>query len=101
MAHELLHLWLKENGLAQGTGGILRPPCEVNPPSPCDSLVIWGERDRIVPPECASPLLKILPTATAHSFPVGHAGLVVSDTAREHIWPTLDSWLKRTLSKAG
>jgi poly(3-hydroxyalkanoate) synthetase len=61
----------------------LRLPCFVAVPG----------RDRIVPPESATPLAAIIPGALLHQPRAGHVGMVAGATAERELWRPLLGWI--------
>ena len=57
------------------------------------SYVIVPGKDRIVPPESARPLARLLPHATLHEPMMGHIGMIASRTAPHQVWTPLFHWL--------
>jgi len=51
-------------------------------------------RDRIVPPESALPLAKLLPHAALHEPMTGHIGMMASAKAPQQVWAPYLHWLK-------
>ncbi len=61
----------------------LRLPCFVAVPG----------RDRIVPPESATPLAALIPGAVLHQPRAGHVGMVAGVTAERELWRPLLGWI--------
>ena len=59
------------------------------------SYVVVPGRDRIVPPESALPLAKLLPQATLHEPMTGHIGMITSPKAPQQVWGALMGWLEK------
>ncbi len=51
-------------------------------------------RDRIVPPESALPLARLIPGAVLHQPAAGHIGMVAGPRARDALWLPLLDWLR-------
>ncbi len=59
-----------------------------------DCLAMIPRRDRIVPPASAAALANALPRAQTVFVRQGHIGMVVSEGARQAVWPRLADWLR-------
>lgn len=59
------------------------------------SCVIVPGKDRIVPPESALPLARLLPNSTLYEPMMGHIGLMASPKAPENVWAPFKEWLQR------
>ncbi|PCI40210.1 MAG: hypothetical protein COB53_01640 [Elusimicrobia bacterium] len=58
------------------------------------ALVIYGERDHLVPPAAAEAALGLLGRrAESIAFKAGHVGLSVSGRAHRELWPKVLKWL--------
>jgi poly(3-hydroxyalkanoate) synthetase len=93
VARETLTGWYGANSPALGNWRIagwpvqpetLRLPCWVAAP----------ERDRIVPPESATPLAACIEGAVLHAPKSGHVGMVAGSAARQVLWEPLAHWLR-------
>lgn len=92
VAEECLVGWYGENRTAHLNWSICGQIIDPRALSmPC--YVIVPGRDRIVPPESALPLAKLLPHATLHEPMVGHIGMMASRTASHQVWKPLLRWL--------
>jgi len=60
---------------------------------PMPSYVVVPGRDRIVPPESALPLGKLLPHASLHEPMTGHIGMMASRQASQQVWKPFLRWL--------
>jgi poly(3-hydroxyalkanoate) synthetase len=60
----------------------------------CPSLALIPSRDRIVPPESAEALARVLPHADVRKLPLGHIGMMASGRAAEVTYAPLIAWLK-------
>jgi len=58
------------------------------------AYVVVPGRDRIVPPESALPLAKLLPHAALHEPMTGHIGMMASSKAPQQVWAPWLHWLK-------
>lgn len=93
VARECLRDWYGENFTARGEwhmDGTIIDPRGVKMPS----YVIVPGKDKIVPPESALPLAKLLPHATLHEPMLGHIGMMASKNAASQVWAPLFHWLK-------
>lgn len=57
------------------------------------SYVVVPGKDRLVPPESARPLARLLPHATLHEPMTGHIGMIASRSAPQQVWAPLIHWL--------
>ena len=57
------------------------------------AYVVAPGKDRIVPPESAKPLAKLLPHASLHEPMAGHIGIIASAKAPQQVWLPLFHWL--------
>ncbi len=92
VARECLRGWYGGNNTAKldwRVGGTIIDPRAVTTPS----YVIVPGKDRIVPPESALPLAKLLPHATLHEPMMGHIGMIASRNAAHQVWAPLLHWL--------
>ncbi len=98
VARECLFGWYMENAPAKGhwhvDGETVRPE-DIRAPS----LVVVPEKDRIVPPQSATPLADALPNATVRTVAAGHIGMVSGRRARSFLYEPLSIWLNQTLTK--
>jgi polyhydroxyalkanoate synthase len=92
VARECVLGWYGENTPARGEwrlrGMPVRPEKIAVP-----SFVVIPAQDRIVPPASALALARALPSATLHSPPLGHIGMVVGGQATAALWEPLARWL--------
>jgi polyhydroxyalkanoate synthase len=58
-------------------------------------LAVTGDRDHLVPPAMARPLLDLVGSADRRylELPAGHVGLLAGSGAREMLWPRVTDWL--------
>lgn len=58
-------------------------------------LAVAGDRDHLVPPAMARPLVDLVGSADREyaELPAGHVGLMVGSGARDMLWPTVTGWL--------
>ncbi len=60
----------------------------------CPAYILVPGRDRIVPPQSALPLSRLLPRATLHEPMTGHVGLMAGHAAPQQVWAPWFHWLK-------
>jgi poly(3-hydroxyalkanoate) synthetase len=92
VARECLLGWYGENAPARGAwriAGIPVDPGAVRLPS----FVAAPARDRIVPPESARPLARLIPGAVLHEPAAGHIGMVAGGAAERVLWCPFRDWL--------
>jgi len=58
------------------------------------AFVAAPARDRIVPPESAAPLARLIPGAVLHQPAAGHIGMVAGPRAKNALWLPLLDWLR-------
>ncbi len=94
VARECIGGWYSNNVTAKGEWKIAD---QIIDPSqlamPC--YVIVPGKDKIVPPESALPLVKLLPHASLHEPMCGHIGLLAGRNAAQQIWAPLIHWLEQ------
>jgi polyhydroxyalkanoate synthase len=96
VARVCLGEWYGENATARGNWQIAGLP--VDPASiAMPTFVAVPGRDRIVPPESARPLARLIPGAVLHQPTAGHIGMAAGARAEISLWRPLLTWL-RTLS---
>jgi polyhydroxyalkanoate synthase len=94
VARECLLEWYGHNTPAKGhwrIGGLPVLPEMVTIPT----LVLIPGRDRIVPPESASPLGRLVPRAKMVHIRGGHVGMLLSARAKTDVYAPLAKWLVR------
>ena len=94
VARECLAGWYGAN--TPGRGAWMVAGLAVAPAAlalPC--FVAVPGRDRIVPPETASPLAAAIGGAVLHAPTAGHIGMVAGSTAEAALWRPLLSWVGR------
>lgn len=92
VARESLRGWYGENITAKlewKIAGQLIDPCALAIPA----YVLVPGKDRIVPPESARVLAKLIPHATLHEPMSGHIGMIASQKAPAQVWAPLFKWL--------
>jgi pimeloyl-ACP methyl ester carboxylesterase len=92
VARECLSGWYGGNTPASGTwriAGLPVVPAALRLPS----FVAVPGRDRIVPPESARPLARLIPGAVLHEPAAGHIGMAAGRNAERVLWQPLRDWL--------
>lgn len=92
VARECLRGWYGENLTANmkwSVDGKIVDPRMLN----VQTYIMAPGKDRIVPPESAKPLAKLIPHATLHEPMMGHIGLIASSKAPQQVWAPLFKWL--------
>jgi polyhydroxyalkanoate synthase len=91
VARECIGGWYGENSPARGRwtigGRPLRPELLTVP-----SLALIPARDRIVPPESASALPRVMPSCRGLEIEAGHIGMVVGSGMKQAVWAVLKDW---------
>jgi len=94
VARECLRDWYGENLPGKRTwhieGKLVDPRILTMP-----AYVTVPGKDRIVPPESALPLAKLLPRASLHEPMTGHVGMIASPKAPQQVWTPLMAWLEK------
>jgi poly(3-hydroxyalkanoate) synthetase len=93
VARECLIDWYGKNVTANNkwkVAGKLIEPQKLAMPS----YVVAPGRDRIVPPESALALAKLLPHVTRHEPMTGHIGMMAGRNAAHQVWAPLLHWLE-------
>ncbi len=91
VARECLRDWYGANAPMRGTwriAGLPIDPAAITLPA----FVAVPRRDRIVPPESASPLARLLPHAALLEPDAGHVGMTAGRTAPTVLWQPLRDW---------
>ena len=91
VARDCLQGWYAENRPMRGAwtvAGAAVDPAQLRVPS---FIAIPG-RDRIVPPESAEPLARLIAGAVVHRPSAGHVGMVAGGDAEQALWRPLASW---------
>ena len=99
VARACLGEWYGQNAPARGAwriAGLPVNPAEIAMPT----FVAVPGRDRIVPPESARPLARLIPGAVLHQPEAGHIGMAAGGRAEASLWRPLLGWL-RAISGAG
>jgi polyhydroxyalkanoate synthase len=95
VARECLFGWYGANDPARGAwtvSGRAVDPGLVRVPT----LALVPERDRIVPPESALPLVRAIPGARLMTVRGGHVGMLLSARAKTDVYAPLAKWLVRS-----
>lgn len=93
VARECLSGWYGKNNTANllwRVGGKIVDPRSLAMPS----YVVVPGRDKIVPPESALPLARLLPHSSLHEPMTGHIGMIASRNASHQVWKPLIHWLE-------
>ena len=93
VARETLGGWYGANTPARGVWQVADRPVD---PSALDTptFIAIPDRDRIVPPEGALPLARLIPRAVLHRSPAGHIGMAAGPRAEAALWAPLLGWLR-------
>jgi polyhydroxyalkanoate synthase len=92
VARACLGEWYGENAPARGNwriAGLPVDPAAITKPT----FVAIPDRDRIVPPESARPLARLIPGAVLHEPAAGHIGMATGARAEASLWRPLLAWL--------
>jgi polyhydroxyalkanoate synthase len=93
VARACLGEWYGENAPARGAWRIAGLP--VDPASiAMPTFVAVPGQDRIVPPESARPLARLIPGAVLHQPKAGHIGMAAGGRAETALWRPLLDWLQ-------
>jgi polyhydroxyalkanoate synthase subunit PhaC len=93
VARSCLGEWYGENATARGqwrVAGLPVDPAAIAMPT----FVAAPGRDRIVPPESARPLARLIPGAVLHQPAAGHIGMAAGGRAEASLWRPLLDWLR-------
>jgi len=93
VARACLGEWYGENAPARGNwriAGLAVEPAAITKPT----FVAVPGRDRIVPPESALPLARLIPGAVLHQPAAGHIGMAAGAGAEASLWRPLLAWLR-------
>jgi poly(3-hydroxyalkanoate) synthetase len=93
VARACLGEWYGENAPARGNwriAGLAVEPAAITKPT----FVAVPGRDRIVPPESALPLARLIPEAVLHQPAAGHIGMAAGAGAEASLWRPLLGWLR-------
>lgn len=92
VARECLAGWYGENTPANGAwrvAGLAVEPRALRLPA----FVAVPSRDRIVPPESAEPLARLIPGAVLHRPAAGHIGMAAGGNAAAALWQPFADWV--------
>ncbi len=92
VARECLRDWYGENRpgkISWRVADTLIDPRNVT----CPSYIIAPDKDRLVPPESAKPLARLIRGAVLREPSLGHIGLLSSHVAPQEVWMPLAQWL--------
>jgi polyhydroxyalkanoate synthase len=92
VARACLRDWYGQNKTAQGQWVMDDQPITPATLTLPSYLIVPG-KDRIVPPESALPLARLLPHATLHEPMLGHIGMMASRQAPHQVWAPFFHWL--------
>jgi poly(3-hydroxyalkanoate) synthetase len=92
VAREGLGDWYGRNAPALGDWMIAGMPVDPTRLA-MPTFVAAPGRDRIVPPESARPLAKLIPGAVLHEPKAGHIGMTAGGSAERVLWQPLLDWL--------
>jgi polyhydroxyalkanoate synthase len=93
VARACLGEWYGQNAPARGQWRIAGLP--VDPGSiAAPTFVAVPGRDRIVPPESARPLARLIPGAVLHQPAAGHIGMAAGARAEVSLWRPLLDWVR-------
>jgi len=93
VARACLSGWYGENTPARGEwriAGLPIDPTAITAPA----FVVAPRRDRIVPPDSARPLARLIPNAVLHQPASGHIGMTAGARAETSLWRPLLGWLQ-------
>jgi polyhydroxyalkanoate synthase len=93
VARETLGGWYGANSTAAGrwrVAGLAVDPAALEMPSFC----AIPARDRLVPPESATPLAALLKQATVVRPAAGHIGMIAGTHAESSLWQPFAKWLQ-------
>jgi poly(3-hydroxyalkanoate) synthetase len=95
VARACLREWYGENAPARGKWRIAGLPVDPGSIATPTFVVVPG-RDRIVPPESARPLARLIPRALLHQPAAGHIGMAAGAQSETLLWRPLLTWLQST-----
>lgn len=99
VARACLRDWYGDNLTARNEwriAGMVVDPRQLSMPA----FVAIPVRDRIVPPESASPLANLLQRATVYTPGAGHIGMAAGPRAEKELWQPLLEWIKSNTAAA-
>jgi poly(3-hydroxyalkanoate) synthetase len=93
VARSCLGEWYGDNAPARGhwrIAGLPVDPTAITTPT----FVAVPGRDRIVPPEAARPLARLIPQAVLHQPSAGHIGMAAGARAESALWRPFLDWVR-------
>ena len=93
VARTCLSEWYGENAPARGVWRIAGLPVDPTAIRTATFVAVPG-RDRIVPPESARPLARLIPGSVLHQPSAGHIGMTAGARAEACLWRPLLDWLR-------
>jgi polyhydroxyalkanoate synthase len=101
-ARETVQMLVRDNGMVTDRLTIAGDPVHLSDIT-VPFLTVRAERDHIVPPDAAAPLLDLVGSADKHELALaaGHMGLVVGRTAAKTTVPTILDFLRRRSEPVG
>jgi polyhydroxyalkanoate synthase len=99
VARACLGEWYGENATARGNWRIAGLPIDPGAIAQPTFVAVPG-RDRIVPPESALPLVRLIPGAVLHQPAAGHIGMAAGARAEASLWRPLLAWLQTVRERA-
>jgi polyhydroxyalkanoate synthase len=99
VARACLSEWYGDNAPARGNwriAGLPVDPAAITKPT----FVAVPGRDRIVPPESARALVRLIPGAVLHQPAAGHIGMAAGARAEASLWRPLLSWMRMVAGTA-
>jgi polyhydroxyalkanoate synthase len=93
VARTCLGEWYGENAPARGNWRIAGLPVDPTAIARPTFVAVPGG-DRIVPPESARPLARLIPGAVLHQPTAGHIGMAAGGRAETALWRPLRDWLQ-------
>lgn len=93
VARTCLGEWYGGNAPARGNWHIAGLPVDPTAIDTPTFIAVPG-RDRIVPPESARPLARLIPGAMLHEPTAGHIGMAAGARAEAALWRPLRDWLR-------
>jgi len=97
VARTCLRDWYGANGPARGAWRIAGLPVDPRAVQ-VRAFVAVPERDRIVPPDSARPLARLIPGAALHEPAAGHIGMAAGGRAEAALWRPLLGWVLEAAS---
>jgi polyhydroxyalkanoate synthase subunit PhaC len=95
IADACLRLWYIDNAPAHGLWQVGKKKIQPHRIQ-CPSLIVAGQRDRLVPIASARTLADHLGNPTILSPSLGHIGLMTGDKVETEVWQPIRQWLSQT-----